>query len=157
VLSFVFIFYSRYKLQCVKFCYKRIYGVYATTIVSMLRDKLYSAFEEYFQSTISNIGNVVETTFSSGGMCSGRYDRGDDLSGFNTFESELFGSMSSKSQLSLYLEESRHDHRNHGDLDVLGYWKSQYSRLPKLSLMARDILSIPITSVALESAFSVGG
>ena len=65
--------------------------------------------------------------------------------------------MSSKSQLSLYLEENRHDHRNHGDLDVMGYWKSQYSCFPKLSLMAHDILNIPITSVASEFAFSVGG
>ena len=109
------------------------------------------------QSTTSNIGNVIETTSSSGGMCSSHCDRRDDLSGFDTFESELVGSMSSKSQLSLYLEESRHDHRIHVDLDVLGFWKSQYSRFPELSLMARDILSIPITSVASESAFSVGG
>uniref|UniRef100_A0A2N9IPK2 HAT C-terminal dimerisation domain-containing protein n=1 Tax=Fagus sylvatica TaxID=28930 RepID=A0A2N9IPK2_FAGSY len=142
---------------CVEFCYKRIYGEYATEMAMMLRDKLYSAFEEYVQSTPSNIGNVVETTSSSGGMGSGRYDKRDDLSGFDTFESELVGSMSSKSQLSLYLEESRHDHRIHVDLDVLGFWKSQYSRFPELSLMARDILSIPITSVASESAFSVGG
>uniref|UniRef100_A0A2N9IWT7 BED-type domain-containing protein n=1 Tax=Fagus sylvatica TaxID=28930 RepID=A0A2N9IWT7_FAGSY len=126
VLSFAVIFYPRYKLQCVEFCYKRIYGEYATAMATMLRDKLFSTFEEYLQSTPSNIGNVVERTFSSGGMCSGRYDRRDDLSGFDTFESELVGSMSSKSQL-------------------------------KLSLMDRDILSIPITSVASESAFNVGG
>uniref|UniRef100_A0A2N9IRW0 BED-type domain-containing protein n=1 Tax=Fagus sylvatica TaxID=28930 RepID=A0A2N9IRW0_FAGSY len=125
---------------------------FLTKMATMLRDKLYSAFEEYVQSTPSNIGNVVETTSSSGGMGSGRYDKRDDLSGFDTFESELVGSMSSKSQLSLYLEESRHDHRIHVDLDVLGFWKSQYSRFPELSLMARDILSIPITSVASEFA-----
>ena len=56
-------------------------------MASMLCDKLYFAFEEYLQSTLSNIGNVFEITFSSGGMCSGNYDRRDDLSGFDTFES----------------------------------------------------------------------
>ncbi|KAL2932807.1 putative AC transposase [Bienertia sinuspersici] len=41
--------------------------------------------------------------------------------------------------------------------DVLDYWKSQSTSYPALALMARDILAIPITSVASESAFSVGG
>lgn len=41
--------------------------------------------------------------------------------------------------------------------DVLEYWKGQSTSHPTLALMARDILAIPITSVASESAFSVGG
>ncbi|KAI3426658.1 uncharacterized protein J3R85_009711 [Psidium guajava] len=81
----------------------------------------------------------------------------DHLDEYDAFESEHFGSQSSKSQLDLYLEENRLDRKQHPNLNVLDYWKAHSQRYPVLSLMARDILSIPITSVASESAFSIGG
>lgn len=42
-------------------------------------------------------------------------------------------------------------------LDVLDYWRIHGAKYPILSAMARDILAIPITSVASESTFSMGG
>jgi hypothetical protein len=53
------------------------------------------------------------------------------------------------------LEEPASDMRK--ELDILEFWKSVQYRYPCLCQMARDILAIPITTVASESAFSSGG
>jgi hypothetical protein len=41
--------------------------------------------------------------------------------------------------------------------DILSWWKSQESNYPVLSIMARDLLTPPASTVASESAFSTGG
>jgi hypothetical protein len=46
---------------------------------------------------------------------------------------------------------------NLSDLDVLEYWKTNEGKYPELSRMARDVLSIPITTTASESTFNIGG
>ncbi|XP_057953879.1 zinc finger BED domain-containing protein DAYSLEEPER-like [Malania oleifera] len=43
------------------------------------------------------------------------------------------------------------------ELDILDFWRSHEYRYPILSRMARDILLIPISTVALESTFSIRG
>ena len=43
------------------------------------------------------------------------------------------------------------------DFDILGWWKSNGLKYPTLQRISRDILAIPVTTVALESAFSTSG
>ena len=59
-----------------------------------------------------------------------------------------------KSTLDRYLEAESEDVI---DLDLLMWWKSSGSKYKILSSMARDVLSIPVTIVASESAFSTSG
>jgi len=44
-----------------------------------------------------------------------------------------------------------------GNFDILSYWKVNEFRYPIVVAMARDILSIPISTIASESTFNVGG
>ncbi|GJX00270.1 zinc finger BED domain-containing protein RICESLEEPER 2-like protein [Tanacetum coccineum] len=66
----------------------------------------------------------------------------------------------SKSELDRYLTEEIEGDEAYfksGDFTVLGWWKRRSPAFPVLSLVARDILAIPISTVASESTFSTGG
>jgi hypothetical protein len=64
-------------------------------------------------------------------------------------------SSSSKSELEKYLAEETEDTEK--KIDILGWWKINANRFPVLGHMARDVLAIPISTVAAESAFSTSG
>ena len=41
--------------------------------------------------------------------------------------------------------------------DILQFWKDQKKRYPILTMMVRDVLAMPVSTVASESTFSTGG
>eukprot|EP00256_Glycine_max_P070816 XP_025985411.1 zinc finger BED domain-containing protein DAYSLEEPER-like [Glycine max] len=61
-----------------------------------------------------------------------------------------------KSELDLYLAETPLEPKFFPKLDILSYWKDRQERYPNLCRLACEVLSIPITIVASESAFSIG-
>ncbi|KAF5470240.1 hypothetical protein F2P56_010765 [Juglans regia] len=78
-----------------------------------------------------------------------------NISEFDTFRPDELSGYMKKSQLDLYLDEPRAE-RN-AKIDILSFWKGNEFRYPDLARMARDILSVPVSTVASESTFSVGG
>jgi len=58
-------------------------------------------------------------------------------------------------ELQKYLQGELEDDEA-GD-DVLGWWKIHDPRYPVVAQMARDVLVVPVSTVASESAFSTGG
>ncbi|KAI0519524.1 hypothetical protein KFK09_006973 [Dendrobium nobile] len=63
--------------------------------------------------------------------------------------------MPKKSELESYLDDAKLDRNS--ELDILHYWKLNQFRFPQVSRMARDVLCIPISTVASESTFSNSG
>jgi hypothetical protein len=60
-----------------------------------------------------------------------------------------------RTELDLYLEEPNIPMTT--ELDIIGWWKFGGIKYPTLQRMAHDILPIPVTTVASESAFSTSG
>jgi len=81
------------------------------------------------------------------------------LQDFKAWSSNESTSVPEKSEFDIYFEEEymQVDEENCEEFDVLLYWKVNEKNYPMLSIMARDVLSIPITTVASESSFSIGG
>jgi hypothetical protein len=66
--------------------------------------------------------------------------------------------MKKVSELDLYMSEDLVKVNDNGTtFDVLSWWKGQVTNFPILSTLARDVLSMQVSTVASESAFSSGG
>jgi hypothetical protein len=58
--------------------------------------------------------------------------------------------------LKLYLDEPKYLEKN-TTFDILSFWKRNEFRYPEVAAMARDVLSILISTIASESTFNIGG
>ncbi|CAN1136735.1 Zinc finger BED domain-containing protein DAYSLEEPER, partial [Linum perenne] len=81
-------------------------------------------------------------------------DMGSEVDGFFKLSS-LYILLRNKTELDVYLQDSIIDWKK--SLDILIWWKQDECRYPNLASLAKDGLCIPITTIASESAFSMGG
>jgi hAT family C-terminal dimerisation region len=79
-----------------------------------------------------------------------RADLKDFLSGKRTTETI-------KSELDQYLDDPLDETSLDDDFDILAWWKLKSQTYPVMAKLTRDILDVPISTVALESTFSTSG
>ncbi|KAK0600812.1 hypothetical protein LWI29_018651 [Acer saccharum] len=73
---------------------------------------------------------------------------------FELYKSQAVSSLN-KSELERYLGEQVEN--NTPNFDILSWWKVNKGKYPILAKIAKDILAIPVSTVASESAFSASG
>lgn len=153
----------RFKLKLINFCFSKIYSEAKQKIeFESVKNSLYKLFKEYVEAEEVLRGKLKEGKSGEG---SSRKQQGSSQEGFaaaaGISEFNLFADDSGdeleniKSELDIYLGEPRY--KFPGPFDCLEWWKINSPKYPILSKMARDILAIPVTTVASESAFSAGG
>ncbi|MBA0816151.1 hypothetical protein Gohar_000844, partial [Gossypium harknessii] len=77
------------------------------------------------------------------------YDESDDYKWYLNESS----TKSEKSQLDIYFEEPELELNS--QIDVLDYWRKNSIRYNELSLLARDLLAISISTITSKSTFSM--
>ncbi|CAN1347528.1 Zinc finger BED domain-containing protein RICESLEEPER 2 [Linum perenne] len=123
----------RKKMEIIPYSFKLIYDpTQCAELVEMVRSELHALFDLYKAEYEKRV---------------------------NSSQSGSVASSTQTTELVKYLAEAREvsstDKKQR--FDVLAYWKASALRFPILSEMARDVLAVPISSVASESAFSNGG
>jgi hypothetical protein len=166
LMSIAAVFDLRNKMTMIRFCFPIIYQeLEATANVDRILSVLNELYVEYVQEYNSSVAeqnlqiNAIESSSSSSinvvgkknVLTSGRDLYDSFVRNVDTLQQPI------KSDLQSYLQENVLIVEKGVEFNALDWWKANTLKYRILSIMARDILSIPITTVTLESTFSVGG
>lgn len=142
----------RFKMKLVEYYYSQIYGSTALERIKEVSDGIKELFNAYaICSTMVDQGSALPGS----SLPSASNDSRDKLKGFDKFLHETSQRQTAASDLDKYLEEPVFP-RN-CEFNILNWWKVHTPRYPILSMMARDVLGTPMSTVVPESAFSTGG
>jgi hypothetical protein len=130
-----------------------------------LKQDLHQLYESYKSNVVSDIEadgelpNLTSTTLSlDPGSISLPVVRNYSMQSLKRAKvSSSHASSASSSDLQMYLDSATIEVDNDNQFSVLGWWKANEPLYPIVSLMARDLLTIPASTVASESCFSAGG
>lgn len=158
----------RYKLEYIEFCYAKVYEVGKVKgLIGRIMGALTTIFDHY--QRLHSLGPSSSKNHSLGEInkpvsLSPQGSRSDD-DGDNVIDDEIEveyklhrqvrSGLGSKSEIDRFLEDEIEDQTP--SFDILVWWKANSSKYRILSQVAKDVLAIPVSTVASESAFSTGG
>ncbi|KAK9065205.1 hypothetical protein SSX86_016588 [Deinandra increscens subsp. villosa] len=172
IFEFAFILDPRFKLELIEYAFKKEVQLipkpdedmtdeeYKTMLENKL-EKMVNDVKAEMQLLVTEYEKIYQTGYSNSvrkesDIATSRIGKNSWMS---TFEShrQLLGvqTFGKKSELEKYLKDEVEEKTE--DFNILQWWKINASRYPTLAKMAKDILAIPVSSVASESAFSTGG
>lgn len=164
VLAIATVLDPRFKMRLIQFYFPQIYGSHHTEEVQRVKElccdlmKFYTSSSNTTEdpqrstSTISSSSSKRDGSSSSTSLV----NRKDRYLRFEEFVHNVENDVDNvKSELDHYLDETLLPRSD--DFDILQWWKLNGVKYPTLYQIAKDVLAVPITTVASESAFSIGG
>ncbi|GJW06696.1 zinc finger BED domain-containing protein RICESLEEPER 2-like protein, partial [Tanacetum coccineum] len=166
LISIGYVLDPRYKMELIDFSFKAIYSADEVIIQKkIVRDTLDELYVEYVdahraRNVVSNVNLESQSGVSKRSLSSTSKSGKRIKTGTTKFDQHIRSegtTISVKSEIDTYLEEGVYIGEPGVYFDALGWWKEKSSKYKILSKMAAEILAIPLTTVASESAFSAGG
>ena len=156
ILGVACIFDPKYKKKFIEYYFSMVYGgvkeLYVGKVVTLCRE-LVEEYQLKFSPTVY--------CFDYTGSSSSTRSTGDSykkatkwMTGFDDYVNNGDCAVVAD-ELDSYLDEKVIPRME--DFNILSWWKTNANRYPTLARIARDILAIPITTVASESAFNTSG
>lgn len=151
----------RHKLVSVGFALQMMFGKEEGLILEKgVEDYMNVLFGEYVKSLSKDKGSQHSSFENSSSLPSCAGSTVQSIRSLRSFMDDLMKHKAGKGktvkkELQKYLGEENEVESN--NFNILSWWKINSPRFPILAEMARDVLAIPISSVASESAFSTGG
>ena len=149
----------RNKLDCVDFYSKEVYKCEASReierLTSLLYDLLVESVDRKVEAPIIEDLTLPTPTSTNDSPFSHKMPFEEDCQdGYGAHKKTKKRKVNLRSELDHYLEEDVMPDIKH--FDILDFWRKDF-RYPTLRMIARDVLAIPVSTVASESAFSMGG
>ncbi|CAI9296930.1 unnamed protein product [Lactuca saligna] len=157
MLHIVVVLDPRNKMCYLEYCLELIYGKNSTktkTILEHVNKTLEDLFQHFKNKTERE---RCEKTRSASSSTPSYFDFEHGVDMEDDFERfmEQRGHGVNKTELEIYLSDGMEKRAE--DFQILGWWKSNSTKFPVLSEVAKLVLGMPISTVASESAFSTGG
>ncbi|XP_054791204.1 zinc finger BED domain-containing protein RICESLEEPER 2-like [Prosopis cineraria] len=156
----------RYKLAYINHVFDQLFPALdlCMSMKNKARDTLYRLFEEY-SATIgpdtSSSGSINSPSALDTNTSNASKGKKDPGRRWLASLKQKSSSVDTQSKLDKYLSASTSEDTpiddDDDDFDILTWWKVNSTKYRVLSLIARDVLAIPVSTVASESAFSTGG
>ncbi|KAK3193104.1 hypothetical protein Dsin_024414 [Dipteronia sinensis] len=156
VIAVVVVLDPRYKMDLIDYFFPRMYGIDCELETQRIFELCNDMVSEYQTKEKGGVGEGtgeygVGSSFTSSSSSSSMWD----VKGFESYKRKHGRQRKLTSELETYLEQE--EISGSEEFDILLWWKMQKGRYPILSKIARDVLAIPVSTVAFELAFSTGG
>ncbi|KAJ1688097.1 hypothetical protein LUZ63_019487 [Rhynchospora breviuscula] len=145
----------RCKLAVVEYYFKMMHPEKVQSFMTNLKSCFEDLFNEYLIS--NNKASQSQPGKSTDASSSGSKEETDTRAGLKNFLNDKKQADPILSELDQYLSEPLDSCNLDDDFDILSWWKLKSPKYPVLSRLARDILAVPISTVASESTFSTAG
>ncbi|KAJ1691751.1 hypothetical protein LUZ63_015906 [Rhynchospora breviuscula] len=156
LLAIACVFDPRSKLGVVEYYIKEMYPNDYDTFMANLNNCINALFKyyekEYDRQSRGQIGSSSQQVSASAREC-----ESDTRVGLKDYMKNKKRADPKKSELEEYLTDALDENSLDVEFDILSWWRLKAAKYPILSRLTRDILAVPISTVASEATFSNSG